>query len=160
MGSAPGSLLVMGAGSVGCWVGGWLAAAGVPVDFVGRARVVDALRLRGLTLTDLRRHQMALKKSEPVGFSETYTDLIAYVLRWVESMGVSDGQAKAHRKAVKETLQASDYLSRAITKRASESVMLSDALRQLGIKRMAESVAMAEQSQKLIAKNRAESFGL
>lgn len=114
----------------------------------------------GLTLTDLRRHQMALKKSEPVGFSETYTDLIAYVLRWVESMGVSDGQAKAHRKAVKETLQASDYLSRAITKRASESVMLSDALRQLGIKRMAESVAMAEQSQKLIGKNRAESFGL
>ncbi len=64
MGSAPGSLLVMGAGSVGCWVGGWLAAAGVPVDFVGRARVVDALRLRGLTLTDLDGRSQRLEPAQ------------------------------------------------------------------------------------------------
>lgn len=51
--AAPGPVLVMGAGAVGCWIGGCLAAAGVPVTFVGRARVLGALREHGLTLTDL-----------------------------------------------------------------------------------------------------------
>jgi len=49
----PGPVLVMGAGAVGCWIGGCLAASGVPVTFVGRARVLGALREHGLTLTDL-----------------------------------------------------------------------------------------------------------
>lgn len=55
----PGAVLVMGAGSVGCWLGGSLAAAGVPVIWVGRPRVLAALRAHGLTLTALdapRRH--------------------------------------------------------------------------------------------------------
>lgn len=46
-------VLVMGAGAIGCFVGGRLAASGVPVHFVGRPRVLDALRLHGLTLSDL-----------------------------------------------------------------------------------------------------------
>lgn len=46
-------VLVMGAGAVGCYLGGCLQAAGVPVVFVGRARVLAALRQHGLTLTDL-----------------------------------------------------------------------------------------------------------
>ncbi len=49
----PGPVLVFGAGAVGCWIGGCLQAAGVPVTFVGRPHVVDALRAHGLTLTDL-----------------------------------------------------------------------------------------------------------
>ena len=53
MAAAPGPVAVLGAGSVGCWVGGCLAAAGVEVHFVGRPRVLDALRRHGLTLTDL-----------------------------------------------------------------------------------------------------------
>ena len=43
----------MGAGSVGCFVGGSLQAAGATVHYVGRRRVFDALRVHGLTLTDL-----------------------------------------------------------------------------------------------------------
>jgi 2-dehydropantoate 2-reductase len=43
----------MGAGAVGCWIGGCLQAAGVPVTFVGRPRVLEALRAHGLKLTDL-----------------------------------------------------------------------------------------------------------
>ncbi|HET9821147.1 MAG TPA: 2-dehydropantoate 2-reductase [Burkholderiaceae bacterium] len=50
---APGPLLVMGAGSVGCYVGGRLQAAGVDVTYVGRPRVLDALRANGLTLEAL-----------------------------------------------------------------------------------------------------------
>jgi 2-dehydropantoate 2-reductase len=46
-------VLVMGAGSVGCLVGGRLQAAGARVDFVGRPRVLERLRQHGLHLTDL-----------------------------------------------------------------------------------------------------------
>ncbi|MFG6415289.1 2-dehydropantoate 2-reductase [Roseateles sp. DC23W] len=45
-------VLVMGAGSVGCFVGGLTQLAGVPVHFVGRPRVLAALRTHGLRLTD------------------------------------------------------------------------------------------------------------
>jgi 2-dehydropantoate 2-reductase len=45
--------LVMGAGAVGCWIGGCLQAAGVPVTFVGRPRILDGLCTHGLKLTDL-----------------------------------------------------------------------------------------------------------
>jgi 2-dehydropantoate 2-reductase len=45
-------VLIMGAGSVGCYVGGCLQAAGVPVAFVGRPRMLDGLRQHGLRVTD------------------------------------------------------------------------------------------------------------
>jgi 2-dehydropantoate 2-reductase len=53
--SGPGGpgVLLMGAGAIGCYLGGCLQAAGEPVVFVGRPRVLDALRRHGLTLTDL-----------------------------------------------------------------------------------------------------------
>lgn len=47
------SVLIVGAGAIGCWLGGRLAVAGVPVTFVGRPRVIDALAAGGLHLTDL-----------------------------------------------------------------------------------------------------------
>lgn len=51
--SFPGPVLVMGAGSVGCYLGGRLAAAGAEVVFVGRSRVLGALATHGLTVSDL-----------------------------------------------------------------------------------------------------------
>lgn len=50
--TAPGRVLVMGAGSIGCWLGGRLQAAGAVVQFVGRPRMLAALAQHGLTLTD------------------------------------------------------------------------------------------------------------
>jgi 2-dehydropantoate 2-reductase len=50
--AAPGPLLVMGAGSVGGYVGGCLQAAGADVHFVGRPRMLEAWRARGLRVTD------------------------------------------------------------------------------------------------------------
>ncbi len=47
-----GSVLVMGAGSVGCYLGGRLALAGHDVHFVGRPRVLGRLREQGLTITE------------------------------------------------------------------------------------------------------------
>lgn len=49
----PGAVVVMGAGSIGGFVGGRLAAAGAAAHFVGRPRMLDALRAHGLTLSDL-----------------------------------------------------------------------------------------------------------
>jgi 2-dehydropantoate 2-reductase len=51
--AAPGAILVMGAGTIGCFVGGRLQAAGADVKFVARPRMAALLRGHGLTLTDM-----------------------------------------------------------------------------------------------------------
>ena len=43
--------MVLGAGAVGCYIGGRLADAGIAVDLVGRPRVLDAIRAQGLHLS-------------------------------------------------------------------------------------------------------------
>ncbi|WP_067685741.1 2-dehydropantoate 2-reductase [Nocardia jejuensis] len=45
--------MVLGAGSIGVFVGGKLAAAGAEVTFVGRPRMLGELEAHGLRLTDL-----------------------------------------------------------------------------------------------------------
>jgi 2-dehydropantoate 2-reductase len=44
---------VFGAGAIGCFVGGRLAASGCDVTLVGRARVLDPIAANGLVLEDL-----------------------------------------------------------------------------------------------------------
>ncbi|WP_433166939.1 2-dehydropantoate 2-reductase [Kribbella sp. CA-247076] len=46
------TIVVYGAGGIGSYVGGRLAATGAPVTFVGRQRVADQLTGHGLRLTD------------------------------------------------------------------------------------------------------------
>ena len=72
--ATPGEVLVMGAGTIGCFIGGSLAAAGVPVTFVGRSRVLEKLAKHGLTLTDmdgatrkLPAEKLRLSEQVPVG---------------------------------------------------------------------------------------------
>lgn len=60
----PGPVAVMGAGSVGCFVGGRLQAAGADIHFIGRPRVLGALRQHGLTLTDLDGERTQLAASQ------------------------------------------------------------------------------------------------
>jgi 2-dehydropantoate 2-reductase len=55
-----GPVTVFGAGAIGCFIGGRLQAAGADVHFVGRPRVLDALRHEGLTLTDLETGPVSL----------------------------------------------------------------------------------------------------
>jgi 2-dehydropantoate 2-reductase len=45
-------IAVFGAGSVGCFIGGAWAAAGLPVGFIGRPRIAHDIREHGLTLSD------------------------------------------------------------------------------------------------------------
>lgn len=46
------AIAIHGAGSIGCWIGGCWAAAGLDVRFVGRRGVGDAIAENGMTLTD------------------------------------------------------------------------------------------------------------
>jgi 2-dehydropantoate 2-reductase len=46
-------IVVAGAGSIGCYVGGQLAAAGKAVTFLARPRVVDEIRRAGLKVVNL-----------------------------------------------------------------------------------------------------------
>ena len=89
--AARGPVLVMGAGTIGCYLGGCLQAAGVPVVFVGRARVLAGLREHGLRVTDLDRHEhhldaaeLALREQVPAGIAP------ALVLLAVKSGATAD----------------------------------------------------------------------
>ncbi|HDR9708090.1 TPA: 2-dehydropantoate 2-reductase, partial [Burkholderia aenigmatica] len=64
MSDAP--VCVFGAGAVGCYLGGRLAAAGVNVTLVGRARIGDAIHRHGLTLTDQRGYRASLAPGDVV----------------------------------------------------------------------------------------------
>jgi 2-dehydropantoate 2-reductase len=46
------TIAIHGAGSIGCWIGGCWAAAGLKVRFVGRPSVRGAIAENGMTLTD------------------------------------------------------------------------------------------------------------
>lgn len=54
------TVLVMGAGRVGCWLGGRLQAVGAKVYFVGRPRTLQGLRQHGLRLSDAGGGQVVL----------------------------------------------------------------------------------------------------
>lgn len=47
------TIAIAGAGSIGCYVGGCLALAGRKVDFLGRGRILGALRKDGLRVSEL-----------------------------------------------------------------------------------------------------------
>ena len=53
-------IVVLGAGSIGCYLGGQLAAAGRDVTFIGRARYQKAASEHGLTLTHFERPDIHL----------------------------------------------------------------------------------------------------
>ncbi len=93
--TALGPVAVMGAGSVGCYVGGRLQAAGAQVHFVGRPRVLAALREHGLSLSDLDGGQATLPASE-LYLSEAPTPA-ALVLLCVKSGATAEAAAALAR---------------------------------------------------------------
>lgn len=56
--------MVLGAGSIGVYVGGSLAAAGADVTFVGRPRMLDEITAHGLRLTDLDGHDVRVEAGQ------------------------------------------------------------------------------------------------
>ena len=113
----------------------------------------------GLGFAERLAKQLTLRESEAIGFGETYSDLIAFVLRWVETMAFNEVPGKATRKEVKEAFQASDYLTRVLTKSSVENLVWSDGLRQTSIKRLAESLPFLESPQRGVTKNAFKPLG-
>lgn len=64
-------IAIIGAGSIGCYVGGRLAAAGASVNLVGRARIGEAITAHGLQVTDYLGYDQQLRLSQTLTFSES-----------------------------------------------------------------------------------------
>jgi 2-dehydropantoate 2-reductase len=99
---------IFGAGSVGCFVGGAWAAAGIPVSFVGRERIGREIAEHGLTLTDHSGWRARLAP-EQVDFSTrpaalAEADIIALC---VKSMGTAAAAKEIARNASKGALVVS-----------------------------------------------------
>lgn len=64
------SIAIIGAGSIGCYVGGRLAAAGAQVTLIGRPRIGDSIAEHGLHITDYLGYEQRLALSDTLKFSE------------------------------------------------------------------------------------------
>jgi 2-dehydropantoate 2-reductase len=97
---------ILGAGSVGCFVGGAWAAAGVPVAFVGRERIAAEVREHGLTLTDYSGWRVRLENIafETRAAALKEADLIALC---VKSTGTAQAAKEIARNAKKGALVVS-----------------------------------------------------
>ena len=58
-------IVIAGAGSIGCYVGGCLALAGRKVVFLARPRIADALLGGGLRITDLDGRDRSIRPELP-----------------------------------------------------------------------------------------------
>ena len=63
-------ILIMGAGAVGCYLGGLLQASGQTVVYVGRPKVLEPMATHGLTLTDLDGRQDTIAAHDLQLFSD------------------------------------------------------------------------------------------
>lgn len=113
---------MMGAGAIGSYLGGCLRAAGIDVTLVGRPRVLDAVRLHGLTLSDLdggkkfvAAANMPLAEAVPAGAAP------ALVLLCVKSAATAQAAAQLQASLPPATLVVSmqNSISNAAVARAA-----------------------------------------
>ena len=99
---------ILGAGSVGCFIGGAWASAGVPVTFVGREKIRAEVAAHGLTLTDYSGWRVRCEPAQvdfstkPAALAEA--DIIALC---VKSTGTADAAKEIGRHAKKGALVVS-----------------------------------------------------
>lgn len=115
---------IFGAGSVGCFIGGDWAAAGVPVSFIGRDSIGGEIAEHGLTLTDYSGWRIRLDRPDFTTKAAALreADLIALC---VKSTGTAAAAREIARHAKKGALVVSfqngvsnlDTLSAALGKR-------------------------------------------
>ena len=94
------NIIVVGAGAIGCYVAGRLAAAGEQVTLVGRARTIEPIALNGLSVTDLQGFKAHVEVSHLADLSE------------------------AHLKIASDLKQATEYLLKNLVGAAQPTVVL------------------------------------
>jgi 2-dehydropantoate 2-reductase len=99
---------ILGAGSIGCFVGGAWAAAGVPVRFIGRERIGREIEENGLTLTEHSGWRARLAP-EQVDFSTRPASLAGadVIALCVKSTGTAAAAKEIARNARKGALVVS-----------------------------------------------------
>jgi 2-dehydropantoate 2-reductase len=95
-------IVVLGAGSIGCFVGGAWQAAGLDVSFIGRETIGAAIAENGLTLTDFSGWRVRLPP-EQIAFSTRPTALrdAEIILLAVKSTGTEAAAKEIGRHARK-----------------------------------------------------------
>ncbi len=76
---------VLGAGAVGCYFGGMLARAGVPVTLIGRARHVDAVQADGLFLDGLRFQERIRVSATTDASAARDADIVLFCVKTVDT---------------------------------------------------------------------------
>ena len=106
--------------------------------------------------------QLVLKKLEAIGIAETYTDLIAYILRVSESFSFSEVTAKNITKPKFETISLSDGLAKSQTKRVAEAFAFAEIIgRTVAYRRaIAEGFAIGEALKRAQTIKLSEAFAL
>lgn len=101
-------IAILGAGSIGCFIGGAWAAAGITVSFVGRDRIGRELAEHGLTLTDYSGWRARLAP-EQVDFSTKPAALAGadVIALCVKSTGTAAAAKEIARHAKKGALVVS-----------------------------------------------------
>ena len=87
---------ILGAGSVGCFVGGCWQAAGLPVTFIGRPSFAGDIRQHGLTLSDYRGWRTHLEHVDYRTDAEALRDADIIALT-VKSGGTADAAREIAR---------------------------------------------------------------
>ena len=115
-----------------------------------------------LAFSDKSSRALALNKYENLNFVETYTDLIAFVLRFVESLTFTEKYARTGTKAVFEAFQVGEGLARQLVLRKYETLALAETYTDLiaFILRVSESLSFSEKPSKGMTKPQAENFRL
>jgi 2-dehydropantoate 2-reductase len=96
-------IAVLGAGSIGCYVGGAWAAAGLDVTLIGRERIGREIAENGLTLTDGEGRRIDLRPDE-IPFSTRPKDLAGadLIALCVKSTGTEAAAKEIARHARKD----------------------------------------------------------
>jgi hypothetical protein len=109
-------------------------------------------------MQEAARRFVSLAKAESFGMVETYSDLIAYVLRWVESIGLSENLTKANQKEISETLETADQLEKLLDKAFSSPINFVEGLTRQSTLRSSESLPVSDVHSREVMKVAAESF--
>jgi 2-dehydropantoate 2-reductase len=79
------SVAVVGAGAVGCYFGGMLARAGVPVTLIGRRQHVDAIVRNGLQLHGLRVNERVPVRASTELSAACGADLVLFCVKTIDN---------------------------------------------------------------------------
>lgn len=113
-----------------------------------------------MAFTEASSRSVVLQKFEVFSFLETYTDLIAYTLRFMENLSFAEKLTNANTKAVMESFQLGEGVARSVVMQKFEILSIAETYTDLiaYILRVAESLSFAEVAGKATIKPFSESF--